>query len=111
MLARDLLAQENLDATLDRIATAAVGYADGFPRAASPGAEVCVDGRRHPVAGNVTMDQLMIDCGDHEPAVGDEVTLIGEGAPDAWELASTSGTIAYEVVTRIGPRVPREVRA
>jgi len=97
---------------LDRdawIATVAVGYADGFPRAASSRADVCVAGRRCRVAGNVTMDQLMVDCGDVEPTVGDDVTILGDGGPDAWELAERSGTIAYEVVTRIGQRVPREV--
>jgi alanine racemase len=98
--------------TLERdawIATVPVGYADGFPRAASPGAEICVNGRRSRVAGTVTMDQLMTDCGDVEPSIGDEVVVIGPGGPDAWELADRAGTIAYEIVTRIGPRVPREV--
>ncbi|HSL12490.1 MAG TPA: alanine racemase [Actinomycetota bacterium] len=91
------------------VATVPVGYADGFPRAASPRAEVCVAGRRCRVAGNVTMDQLMVDCGDVEPTVGDDVELLGGGAPDAWELAAAADTIAYEIVTRIGSRVPREV--
>jgi alanine racemase len=92
------------------IATVPVGYADGFPRAASSGAEVCVAGRRVPVAGNVTMDQLMVDCGDVEPSPGDDVTLLGGDGPDAWELADRSDTIAYEIVARIGQRVPREAR-
>lgn len=97
--------------TLDRdawVATVPVGYADGFPRAASSRADVCVAGRRCPVAGSVTMDQLMVDCGDVEPSVGDDVTLIGPDGPDAWELAQRADTIAYEIVTRIGQRVPRE---
>ena len=91
------------------IATVPVGYADGYPRAGSSRAEVCVGGRRHLVAGSVTMDQLMADCGDDEPSIGDEVIVIGPGGPDAEELAERAGTIAYEIVTRIGPRVPREV--
>jgi alanine racemase len=97
---------------LDRdawVATVPVGYADGYPRAASSRAQVCVGGRRAQVAGTVTMDQLMVDCGDDEPALGEEVTLIGGGGPDAWELAVHADTIAYEIVTRIGFRVPREV--
>jgi alanine racemase len=89
------------------IATAPVGYADGFPRAASSRAEVCVGDRRCRVAGTVTMDQLMVDCGDVEPAPGDEVTIVGGGGPTAAELAGHADTIAYEIVTRIGPRVPR----
>jgi alanine racemase len=98
--------------TLERdawIATVPVGYADGFPRAGSSSAEVCVGGRRRLVAGSVTMDQLMVDCDDDEPSIGDDVIVIGPGGPDAWELAERTGTIAYEIVTRIGPRVPREV--
>jgi alanine racemase len=55
----------------------------------------------------------MVDCGDHEPARGDEVVLIGsqgEETISAWELAERSGTVAYEIVTRIGDRVPRGYR-
>ena len=56
------------------------------------------------------MDQLIVDCGELEPAVGDEVVLLGaQGAETvtAWELAGHAGTIAYEVLARIGTRVPR----
>lgn len=56
------------------------------------------------------MDQVMVDCGDTEPAVGDEVVMLGtQGAETvtAWELATMADTIAYEIVARIGPRVPR----
>ena len=91
------------------IATVPVGYADGFPRAGSSRADVCVGGWRGLVAGSVTMDQLMVDCGEIEPAIGDDVIVMGAGGADAWELAEHAGTIAYEIVTRIGPRVPREV--
>jgi len=81
------------------VATVPVGYADGYPRRLSSRADVLIAGVRRRVAGNVTMDQLMVDCGDDEPSPGDEVT--------ATELAELAGTIDYEIVTRIGPRVPR----
>lgn len=93
------------------IATVPVGYADGYPRTASSRAQVLIGGRRHRVAGTVTMDQLVIDCGDAEVAPGDEVVLLGEQGGDAItaaELGEAAGTIAYEIVTRIGARVPRE---
>jgi alanine racemase len=57
------------------------------------------------------MDQLIADCGDHEPSPGDEVVLLGTQRGEtvsAWDLADHAGTIAYEIVTRIGERVPRE---
>jgi len=98
---------------LDRpswIATVPVGYADGYPRAASSRAEAVMAGVRCRVVGNVTMDQLLVDGGDNEPAVGDEVVLLGGDGVDAidvWELAGYAGSIAYEIVTRIGARVPR----
>ncbi|MGZ8570736.1 MAG: alanine racemase [Actinomycetota bacterium] len=93
------------------VATLPVGYADGYPRSASSRAEVLIRGRRCRVAGNVTMDQLMVDCGDLQIETGDDAVLIGEQTDQtitAWELASNADTIAYEIVTRIGGRVPRE---
>ncbi len=98
---------------LDRdasIATVPVGYADGYPRSLSSRADVLIRGRRRRVAGNVTMDQLMIDCGDGPVEPGDEVVLIGAQGDEeigAEELAGLAGTIGYEIVTRIGRRVPR----
>lgn len=95
------------------IATVPIGYADGIPRVASPGAEVLLRGRRRPVVGTITMDHLMVDCGDDPVAEGDEVVLIGQRGGDrlrAEDLASHAGTIGYEIVTRIAPRVPREYR-
>jgi alanine racemase len=92
------------------VATVPVGYADGYPRTASSRADVLIGGRRCRVAGNVTMDQLVVDCGDLEPAPGDEVVLLGSQAGEtisANELAEHAGTIGYEVVARIGSRVPR----
>ncbi len=74
------------------------------------GGEVLVRGRRHPIAGTVTMDQLMVDVGDVAVEVGDEVVLLGrEGDAEitADEWADRLGTIAYEIVCGIGRRVPR----
>lgn len=92
------------------MATVPVGYADGYPRMLSSRADVLIGGRRCRVAGSVTMDQLIVDCGDIEPSPGDEVVLLGTQGDEtltAWELAGSSETIAYEIVARVGPRVPR----
>lgn len=96
------------------VATVPIGYADGMPRRYfEAGGTVLVGGRHRPLAGSVTMDQVMVDCGpDSGVAVGDEVVLIGsQGAESisAWDWATALGTIAYEVVCGIGPRVPRVV--
>ena len=94
-----------------RIATVPVGYADGVPRNLGlVGGEVLVRGRRFPVAGTVTMDQLLVDVGDVPVEVGDDVVLLGRQGDEeitAGEWARRLGTIAYEIVTGIGPRVPR----
>jgi alanine racemase len=98
------------------IATVPVGYADGVPRNLGlTGGEVLIGGRRHPIAGAVTMDQLMVDLGDAPVEVGDEVVLLGrQGSLDdrvevitAHDWSQRLGVIPYEVVTGIGPRVPR----
>src|SRR4051794_12829401 len=92
------------------LALVPVGYADGIPRAASNRAEVAIAGRRRPVRGRVAMDQLVIDLGDDEVPVGEPVTVFGDpatGVPSAAEWADWAGTINYEIVTRIGPRVER----
>ncbi|MDQ1468406.1 MAG: alanine racemase [Actinomycetota bacterium] len=93
------------------IATVPIGYGDGVPRnLAEAGGEVLVRGRRRPIAGTVTMDQLMVDMGDDDVEVGEEVVLIGsQGAEEvaAAEWAARLQTIPYEIVCNIGPRVPR----
>lgn len=101
------------------VATIPIGYADGVPRRlGSVGGAVLIGGRRRPIVGVVTMDQLMVDCGGADIAdavsVGDEVVLIGEqhgpDGPqriDAGEWANRLDTIAYEIVCGIGARVPR----
>ena len=96
------------------VATVPVGYADGVARRlGASGGQVLVQGRRRPIVGSITMDQLMVDCGDDEVWEGDEVVLIGEQGSEritAEEWAERLGTIAYEVVCGIGPRVPRRYR-
>ncbi len=87
-----------------------VGYGDGIPRHASGRGPVLLRGQRHVVAGRVCMDQLVIDIGDEQAAAGDEVVLFGrpdEGEPTAHDWAQAAGTIGYEIVTRLGSRVPR----
>jgi alanine racemase len=93
-----------------RLGLVPAGYADGIPRAASNVGPVWIDGMRHTIAGRVAMDQFVIDLGEQEAGVGDEVVLFGSGdrgEPTAQDWADSVGTIAYEIVTRIGPRVPR----
>jgi alanine racemase len=103
--------------TFDRdttVATVPIGYADGVPRRLSAvGGAVLIGGRRRPVVGVVTMDQLMVDVGDDPVAPGDEVVLLGAQGRDridADDWAVPLGTIAYEIVCGIGPRVPRFYR-
>jgi alanine racemase len=87
-----------------------VGYADGIPRHASSRGPVQIGGKWYTVAGRVAMDQFVVDLGGDTPAIGEEVLLFGtgeRGEPTAEDWARASDTIAYEIVTRIGSRVPR----
>jgi alanine racemase len=87
-----------------------LGYADGVPRHAGNKAPVSVNGSRFQIAGRVCMDQFVVDVGDLDVSAGDPVVLFGSGAsgePTAHDWADASGTIHYEIVTRIGPRVER----
>ncbi len=87
-----------------------IGYADGVPRNASGRGPVGIGGKPFSVAGRVAMDQFVVDVGDHPVAVGDEAVLFGDptlGVPSADDWARAADTINYEIVTRIGPRVPR----
>ncbi|MFD9326608.1 alanine racemase [Streptomyces sp. NPDC060065] len=87
-----------------------VGYADGIPRHASGTGPVLVGGKLRTVAGRIAMDQFVVDLGGDEPEVGAEAVLFGpgdRGEPTAEDWARAAGTIAYEIVTRIGTRVPR----
>ncbi|NNG18167.1 alanine racemase [Naumannella sp. ID2617S] len=89
-----------------------LGYADGVPRHASNLAEVEVNGRRCPIRGRICMDQFVVDLGPGaSDQVGDEVTLFGgSSSPSAEDWAEVCGTIGYEIVTRVGTRVPRNHR-
>jgi alanine racemase len=93
------------------VATVPLGYADGIPRRLfSVGGQVLVGGKRRNIVGAVTMDQLMVDCGDDKVDVGDEVVLIGRQSNEeitAAEWATRLDTIAYEIVCGISKRVPR----
>ncbi len=94
------------------VATVPLGYADGVRRRLGGlGAEVLIGGRRCPIAGTVTMDQITVDCGPGATvARGDEVVLIGrQGAEEvtAEEWAERLGTIGYEITCGLGPRLPR----
>ncbi|WP_328670931.1 alanine racemase [Streptomyces sp. NBC_00328] len=87
-----------------------VGYADGVPRHASGTGPVLVGGKWRTVAGRVAMDQFVVDLGGDEPEPGARAVLFGPGdggEPTAEDWARAAGTIAYEIVTRIGTRVPR----
>ncbi|MDG4864600.1 alanine racemase [Streptomyces sp. T-3] len=87
-----------------------VGYGDGLPRHGSGKAPVLVDGKVRTAAGRIAMDQFVVDLDGDEPAAGDEAVLFGpgdRGEPTAEDWAQAADTIAYEIVTRIGSRVPR----
>ncbi|MZE77098.1 alanine racemase, partial [Streptomyces sp. SID5475] len=92
------------------LALVPVGYADGVPRHASGTGPVLVGGKWRTVAGRVAMDQFVVDLGGDTAEAGDEAVLFGPGdagEPTAQDWAQAAGTIAYEIVTRIGARVPR----
>ncbi|MFG2002665.1 alanine racemase [Spirillospora sp. NPDC048911] len=92
------------------LALVPAGYGDGIPRHGSSLLEVFAGGARRRIAGRVCMDQFVIDLGDDTLSAGDEIILFGpgdRGEPTAQDWADALGTISYEIVTRIGSRVPR----
>ncbi len=92
------------------LALVPLGYAEGIPRHASSRATVSIAGERFRISGRVAMDQFVVDVGDHDVRVGDEVVLFGDpssGVPSADDWAEAASTINYEIVTRIGARVRR----
>ncbi|BEP12444.1 alanine racemase [Acidothermaceae bacterium B102] len=92
------------------LALVPLGYADGVPRNATNAAEVLVGGQRRRISGTVCMDQFVVDVGGDAVTAGDEVVLFGPGTagePTAQDWAEATGTINYEIVTRVGGRVPR----
>ena len=94
-----------------KLGVVAIGYADGIPRNANSSAGVWVAGKRAPLIGRISMDQFVVDLGVTSLAkTGDEVIVFGNGNQNEYtvdEWAKACGTINYEIVTRIGPRVPR----
>jgi alanine racemase len=94
-----------------RLAVAAVGYGDGYPRSLGAGAPVLVNGERAGLAGSVSMDMIAIDVTDlkHEPRLGDPVVLWGEGLP-VEEIAVWAETIPYELLCGISQRVAVNLR-
>ncbi|KAA6221193.1 alanine racemase [Streptomyces albofaciens JCM 4342] len=92
------------------LALVPLGYADGIPRHASGSGPVLVAGKWRTVAGRIAMDQFVVDLGGDPAQVGDVAVLFGpgdRGEPTAEDWARATGTIGYEIVTRIGTRVPR----
>jgi alanine racemase len=95
-----------------RIAVVPVGYYDGFDRRLSNRGRVLVRGRSAPVVGRVAMDMFMVDVTEVDAREGDEVVLIGEQGGTsitAEEIAESIGTIAYEVLARLSPCLPRRL--
>jgi len=95
------------------LALVPLGYADGVPRSASNRAAVSIRGQRCPVVGRIAMDQFLVDAGETAVQIGDRAVLWGDpanGDPSAEEWAAAAGSIGYEIVTRVGPRVPRVAR-
>ena len=94
------------------IATLPIGYADGIQRRLwKVGGEVLIGGKRCPIVGVVTMDQLMVNCGDADVQIGDHAVLIGtqdSQSISANEIAAKLETIGYEIVCGISARVPRK---
>jgi alanine racemase len=88
------------------IVTIPCGYADGYFRRMTNRAQVLINQKRYPQVGRICMDQFMVNVGDDEVKVGDEVILLGEGI-FAEDLALWTGTNEYEVMTNISARVPR----
>jgi alanine racemase len=96
------------------IATIPVGYADGYFRLLTGKSSVLMQGSRFPVVGTICMDQMMVDVGNTPIDAGEEVVLIGKQKDDrilADELADRIGTIPYEVLCAVSPRVPRIYRS
>lgn len=97
-----------------KLGIVAMGYADGIPRIAQ-GAGIFVHGKRAPIIGRVSMDQFVVDLGPDSAAIsGDWVEIFGDGIAGGYtaeDWGNASGSINYEIVTRIGPRVPRIYRS
>jgi alanine racemase len=92
------------------IATLPMGYADGLTRRLHPRGHVLLGGQRFPIAGRICMDQCLIDVGEYPARVGEEVVFMGRQGGEqitADDLADAAGTISYEIICALSPRVPR----
>ena len=114
LVGSEMCIRDNLYTTTEatRLGLVPLGYADGIPRNASNVGPLAVGGVRHRIAGRVCMDQVVVDLGAGSNArAGDDVVIFGTGGagePTAQEWAVSTGTISYEIVTRLGPRGERE---
>jgi alanine racemase len=96
--------------TQKKVAVVPFGYGDGYHRILSGKADCLINGKRYKLIGTICMDQCLIDIGNDDIKIGDEVVFLGEQGSDiitAYELAEVMGTIAYEITTAIKERVPR----
>ncbi len=93
--------------TDSNIATVAIGYGDGYSRALSNRADVIIKGKKYPVVGRVTMDQILVNLGDDSYETGQEVILFGREKVTVNDIAHIYDTIPYEVTCQITSRVPR----
>ena len=96
------------------LALVPLGYADGIPRHGSGSGPISINGVRYTIAGRIAMDQVVVDVGDDAVTLGDRAIFFGDpatGVPSADDWAAASGTINYEIVTRIGDRVTRRYLA
>lgn len=102
----------HVSARATHLSVVGLGYADGIPRELSREAAVEVDGRRHPIVGRVSMDQIVVDTGEHAFPHGTVATVFGPdggAVPSIHEWAVWAGTIPHTIVTGIGPRVKRSI--
>lgn len=93
-----------------RIVTVPVGYGDGYRRELSNRGEVLIKGKKYPIVGTICMDQFMVNVGDDDVFIGDEVVLIGKQATEEitlQEIAKMCHTIPYEILCGLNQRVPR----
>lgn len=96
-----------------RIVTIPIGYGDGFSRMLSNRGSVLIRGKRFSIAGIVCMDQFMVDVGDEEMYVGDEVVLIGKQGNEEislQEMANTCQSVPYEILCLFNQRIPRKFK-
>ncbi|MFA5610599.1 MAG: alanine racemase C-terminal domain-containing protein, partial [Alcaligenes sp.] len=94
-----------------RIGVVACGYADGYPRHAGTGTPITVNGVRTRLLGRVSMDMLAVDLTPVPAAgVGSQAVLFGQGGPSVDEVAAAAGTLGYELICAVAPRVPRFIQ-